>query len=164
MGDQAGRGAIDHTAAHDRCDPDRHDERPAAGATRATTRRGPDLSAAADGAPVLELDHLSLSFGGLRAISELDLRIAEREVVSVIGPNGAGKTTVFNVITGVYQPSSGDVRFAGESIAGRAPHVIARLGIARTFQTLRLFQDMSVIANGMAANYGGTKGTPAEAD
>ena len=62
---------------------------------------------------VLELDHLSLSFGGLRAISELDLRVGDREVVSVIGPNGAGKTTVFNVITGVYQPSAGDVRFAG---------------------------------------------------
>ncbi len=120
------------------------------------------MSAAANGTPVLELDHLSLSFGGLRAISELDLRIGEREVVSVIGPNGAGKTTVFNVITGVYQPSSGDVRFAGESIAGRVPHVIARLGIARTFQSLRLFQNMSVIENVMAATYGGTKATPWE--
>jgi ABC-type branched-subunit amino acid transport system ATPase component len=83
-------------------------------------------------------------------------------VVSVIGPNGAGKTTVFNVITGVYQPSSGDVRFAGESIAGRLPHVIARLGIARTFQTLRLFMNMSVIENVMAATYGGTKAMPWE--
>ena len=63
--------------------------------------------------PVLELDRLSLSFGGLRALSELDLRVADREIVSVIGPNGAGKTTVFNVITGVYEPSAGDVRFAG---------------------------------------------------
>ena len=71
--------------------------------------------------PVLELDQLSLAFGGLRALSGLDLRVSDREVVSVIGPNGAGKTTVFNVITGVYQPSSGDVRFAGKSIAGRRP-------------------------------------------
>ena len=63
---------------------------------------------------VLELDRLSLSFGGLRALSELDLQVAEREVVSVIGPNGAGKTTVFNVITGVYEPSAGDVRFAAQ--------------------------------------------------
>ena len=62
-------------------------------------------------APVLELDQLSLSFGGLRALSELDLRVRKGEVVSVIGPNGAGKTTVFNVITGVYEPSAGDVRF-----------------------------------------------------
>jgi branched-chain amino acid transport system ATP-binding protein len=118
-------------------------------------------------APVLELDRLSLSFGGLRALSELDLQVAEREVVSVIGPNGAGKTTVFNVITGVYEPSAGDVRFGAqagpaESIAGRPPHVIARLGIARTFQTLRLFMNMSVLENVMAATYGGTRAMPWE--
>jgi len=112
--------------------------------------------------PVLALDHLSLSFGGLRALSELDLQVGDREIVSVIGPNGAGKTTVFNVITGVYLPSSGDVQFGGASIAGRPSHVIARLGIARTFQTLRLFQNMSVIENVMAATYGGTKATPGE--
>jgi branched-chain amino acid transport system ATP-binding protein len=106
---------------------------------------------------ILELDRLSLSFGGLRALSELDLRVADREIVSVIGPNGAGKTTVFNVITGVYAPSAGDVRFAGASIAGQAPHVIARLGIARTFQSLRLFTNMSVLENVMAATYGDTK-------
>ncbi len=118
------------------------------------------MSAAPEAAAhVLELDHLSLSFGGLLALSELDLRVGDREVVSVIGPNGAGKTTVFNVITGVYQPSEGDVRFAGESIAGRPPHVIARLGIARTFQTLRLFMNMSVM---MAATYGRTKAMPWE--
>jgi ABC-type branched-subunit amino acid transport system ATPase component len=118
-------------------------------------------------APVLELDQLSLSFGGLRALSELNLRVSEREVVSVIGPNGAGKTTVFNVITGVYEPSAGDVRFAAqpgpaESIAGRPPQVIARLGVARTFQTLRLFMNMSVLENVMAATYGGTKAMPWE--
>jgi branched-chain amino acid transport system ATP-binding protein len=113
-------------------------------------------------APVLELDRLSLSFGGLRALSELDLGVGEREIVSVIGPNGAGKSTVFNVITGVYQPSSGDVRFAGRSIAGLAPHTIARLGIGRTFQSLRLFLNMSVIENVMAATYGNTKAMPWE--
>jgi branched-chain amino acid transport system ATP-binding protein len=112
--------------------------------------------------PVLNLDRLSLSFGGLWALSELDLRVGEREIVSLIGPNGAGKTTVFNAITGVYQPSSGDILFAGQSIAGRAPHRIARMGIARTFQSLRLFLNMSVIENVMAATYGGTKATPAE--
>jgi branched-chain amino acid transport system ATP-binding protein len=114
------------------------------------------------GGPVLNLEHLTLSFGGLRAISELDLQVADREVVSVIGPNGAGKTTVFNVITGIYKPSSGNVSFAGESIAGQQPHRIARLGIARTFQSLRLFLNMSVIENVMAATYGGTRATPWE--
>jgi branched-chain amino acid transport system ATP-binding protein len=111
---------------------------------------------------VLELDRLSLSFGGLNALSELDLSIADREIVSVIGPNGAGKTTVFNVITGVYQPSAGDVRFAGASIVGRAPHVIARQGIARTFQSLRLFQNMTVLENVIAATYGNTKALAVE--
>ncbi len=113
-------------------------------------------------APILNLDRLSLSFGGLRALSELDLQVDDGEIVSLIGPNGAGKTTVFNVITGVYQPSSGDVRFAGQSIAGQPPHRIARLGIARTFQSLRLFLNMSVLENVMAATYGGTRATPAE--
>jgi len=117
---------------------------------------------AGPGEAVLELDQLSLSFGGLKALSGLDLTVRDREVISVIGPNGAGKTTVFNVITGVYEPSSGDVRFAGQSIAGRAPHVIARAGIARTFQTLRLFMNMSVIENVMAATYGHTKAMPWE--
>jgi branched-chain amino acid transport system ATP-binding protein len=112
--------------------------------------------------PVLELDKVSLSFGGLQALSALDLHVGDGEIVSVIGPNGAGKTTVFNVITGVYEPSGGDVRLAGQSIAGRAPHVIARLGVARTFQSLRLFLNMSVIENVMAATYGGTKATPVE--
>ena len=116
---------------------------------------------------VLELDRLSLSFGGLRALSDLDLQVGEREVVSVIGPNGAGKTTVFNVITGVYEPSAGDVRFtaqagSAESIAGRPPHAIARLGVARTFQTLRLFMNMSVLENVLTATYGGTRAMPWE--
>src|SRR5689334_6547912 len=96
---------------------------------------------------VLNLDRLSLSFGGLRAISELDLLVGDGEIVSLIGPNGAGKTTVFNVITGVYKPSEGDVVFAGKSIAGLYPHTIARRGIARTFQSLRLFLNMSVLEN-----------------
>jgi branched-chain amino acid transport system ATP-binding protein len=112
--------------------------------------------------PVLALDRVSLSFGGLRALADLELHVDDREVVSVIGPNGAGKSTVFNVITGIYEPGSGDVRFAGQSIAGKMPHSIARLGIARTFQSLRLFLNMSVIENVMAATYGGTKAMPWE--
>jgi ABC-type branched-subunit amino acid transport system ATPase component len=112
--------------------------------------------------PVLDLSQLSLAFGGLAALSALDLRVGEREVVSLIGPNGAGKSTVFNVVTGVYQPSSGDVRFLGHSIAGLPPHRIAKLGIARTFQSLRLFLNMTVLENVMAATYGSTRATPPE--
>ena len=112
--------------------------------------------------PALSLDQLSLSFGGLAALSGLDLEVPDGEIVSLIGPNGAGKTTVFNVITGVYLPSSGDVLFRGRSIAGQPPHRIARLGIARTFQSLRLFLNMSVIENVMAATYGNTRATPVE--
>jgi branched-chain amino acid transport system ATP-binding protein len=112
--------------------------------------------------PVLELDHVSLAFGGLSALSELELHVNEREIVSVIGPNGAGKTTVFNVITGIYEPTGGDVRFLGQSVPSKKPHQITQLGIARTFQSLRLFLNMSVIENVMAATYGGTRATPLE--
>jgi branched-chain amino acid transport system ATP-binding protein len=111
---------------------------------------------------LLEIDKLSLSFGGLRAISELDLEVAENEIVSIIGPNGAGKSSVFNVISGVYLPTEGDVRLAGETIVGYKPHTIARKGIARTFQSLRLFQNMSVKENVKAATYGNTKASPVE--
>jgi branched-chain amino acid transport system ATP-binding protein len=111
---------------------------------------------------LLQLDHVSLSFGGLAALTELELHISANEIVSVIGPNGAGKTTVFNVITGVYEPSGGDVRLAGQSIVGKAPDRITGLGIARTFQSLRLFLNMSVKENVMAATYGATKATPGE--
>ena len=119
-------------------------------------------SGGAGGDSVLQLQSLSLSFGGLRALSELDLQVRDGEIVSLIGPNGAGKTTVFNVITGVYEPSAGDVVFAGKSIAGLTPHTIARRGIARTFQSLRLFLNMSVLENVMAATYGHTKAMPWE--
>ena len=112
--------------------------------------------------PLLELDKLTLAFGGLKALTEVELQIYEREIVSVIGPNGAGKTSIFNVITGVYKPTSGDVRFAGESIAGKSQHAITNLGIARTFQSLRLFLNMSVKENVKAATYGHTKASPAE--
>jgi branched-chain amino acid transport system ATP-binding protein len=113
-------------------------------------------------APVLGLHDLSLSFGGLQALANLDLQVGDGEIVSVIGPNGAGKSTVFNVITGIYSPGAGDVRFIGESIAGMPPHVIARRGISRTFQSLRLFPNMSVLENVMAATYGATKAMPWE--
>jgi branched-chain amino acid transport system ATP-binding protein len=106
---------------------------------------------------LLELDQVSKAFGGLNVISELDLVVGEGEIVSVIGPNGAGKTTLFNLVTGVYRVDSGDIRFAGRSVLGLEPHRIAQLGIARTFQTLRLFLNMTVKENVMAAAYGHTK-------
>jgi ABC-type branched-subunit amino acid transport system ATPase component len=112
--------------------------------------------------PLLELDKLSLSFGGLRALNELDLVVSDKEIVSIIGPNGAGKSTVFNVITGVYRPTGGEVRFDGKSIGGKRQQAIARLGIARTFQTLRLFLNMSVQENVKAATYGNTHASPPE--
>jgi ABC-type branched-subunit amino acid transport system ATPase component len=104
--------------------------------------------------PLFELRGLGKTFGGLQVLRELDLAVEEREIVSLIGPNGAGKTTVFNVITGVYPPDQGDALLDGESIVGLPPHVIASRGIARTFQTLRLFLNMSVKENVMTAAYG----------
>ncbi|HZO49193.1 MAG TPA: ABC transporter ATP-binding protein [Gaiellaceae bacterium] len=108
-------------------------------------------------AALLELRGVSMAFGGLKCVDELDLHVDEGEIVSVIGPNGAGKTTLFNLITGVYEPVAGDILFAGESIKGLEPHKITRRGIARTFQTLRLFLNMTVLENVMAAAYGHTK-------
>jgi len=113
-----------------------------------------------DRAPLLEVKNVSLSFGGLRCLGNLDLVVGEDEIVSVIGPNGAGKTSLFNVITGVYPPDAGEILFDGKSIAGLAPHRIARRGIARTFQTLRLFLNMTVKENVMAAAYGHTRAGP----
>lgn len=109
--------------------------------------------------PLLELSDLSLSFGGLRVLDRLDVRVDENEIVSLIGPNGAGKTTVFNVITGVYRPDSGDIRLDGESLLGLSPHRITNRGVARTFQTLRLFLNMTVKENVMASQYGRTRAT-----
>ncbi|HWX09301.1 MAG TPA: ABC transporter ATP-binding protein, partial [Gaiellaceae bacterium] len=89
-------------------------------------------------------------------VSQLDLHVDEGEIVSVIGPNGAGKTTLFNLITGIYEPDGGDILLEGKSIVGLLPHQISRRGISRTFQTLRLFLNMSVKENVMAAAYGRT--------
>jgi branched-chain amino acid transport system ATP-binding protein len=105
---------------------------------------------------MLELRGVSKRFGGLNVIQELDLRVSEGEIVSVIGPNGAGKTTLFNLITGVYRPDEGDIVFEGESLVGLDPHRITGRGIARTFQTLRLFLNMTVKENVMAAAYSHT--------
>jgi branched-chain amino acid transport system ATP-binding protein len=106
---------------------------------------------------MLELRDVSKRFGGLAVISGLDLEVKEGEIVSVIGPNGAGKTTLFNLVTGVYQPDSGDILFEGKSLLGLQPHEITARGIARTFQTLRLFLNMTVKENVMAAAWSHTR-------
>ena len=98
-------------------------------------------------APILSLDKMGIRFGGLRAVSELDLNLEAGALHGLIGPNGAGKTTVFNLITGIYQPTEGDIRLEGATIVGAAPHVIASRGIGRTFQNIRLFAGMSVLDN-----------------
>jgi branched-chain amino acid transport system ATP-binding protein len=108
-------------------------------------------------APILELRGISLRFGGLAVLDELDLHVREGEIVSVIGPNGAGKTTLFNLISGIYRPDAGDILLDGESLVGLKSHEIVARGIGRTFQTLRLFLNMTVKENVMAAAYGHTR-------
>jgi branched-chain amino acid transport system ATP-binding protein len=106
---------------------------------------------------LFETRGLSKHFGGLYAINSLDMSVDEGEIVSVIGPNGAGKTTLFNVISGIYPPDGGDVRFRGSSIVGLTPNQITKLGIARTFQNVHLFANMSVLENAMVGQHCRTK-------
>lgn len=101
--------------------------------------------------PLLEVENCTVQFGGLKAVSELSLSINEGELVGLIGPNGAGKTTAFNLITGVYQPTSGDIRLEGKSLVRQRPYQIAAGGVARTFQNIRLFTSLSVFDNVRAA-------------
>jgi branched-chain amino acid transport system ATP-binding protein len=112
---------------------------------------------------LLELSGVSKAFGGLQVVNDLDLDVGEGEIVSVIGPNGAGKTTVFNLITGIFRPDSGSIAFEGGVVSGLPPHTITTRGIARTFQTLRLFLNMTVLENVMVAAYGQTRSTIVEA-
>jgi branched-chain amino acid transport system ATP-binding protein len=102
---------------------------------------------------ILELKKAMIRFGGLVAVKELDFAVEKGELFGLIGPNGAGKTTVFNLITGVYAPTSGAILLDGKPIQGRPPHKIACAGIARTFQNIRLFTGMSVIENVMVSNH-----------
>ena len=96
---------------------------------------------------LLELERCTIRFGGLTAVSELSTRVGEGELIGLIGPNGAGKTTVFNLITGVYHPTEGEIRFAGQSLVGLKPYEITGRGLARTFQNIRLFPSLSVFDN-----------------
>jgi len=98
---------------------------------------------------LLELAGITQRFGGVVALSEVDLAVPEGSIFALIGPNGAGKTTVFNLVTGVYTPTQGEIRFAGEQISGLRPHHVTGQGVARTFQNIRLFDNMSALENVM---------------
>lgn len=101
---------------------------------------------------LLQIDDVTKDFGGLEALSHVSTRIDEGEIISLIGPNGAGKTTLFNCITGTMPPTSGSIRFSGEEMVGMKPHRVARKGITRTFQHIRLFSQMSVLDNVLVGN------------
>src|ERR1700748_3679792 len=103
--------------------------------------------------PLLETCELSKTFGGLKAVQNVCLRIEANRVVSVIGPNGAGKTTFFNCLSGIYRPESGSILLEGRDITGRKPPQVARLGLARTFQDIRLVPEMSVLENVLVAQF-----------
>jgi branched-chain amino acid transport system ATP-binding protein len=109
--------------------------------------------------PLLELSSVTKSFGGLTAVQGVDLQIRPKEIVSVIGPNGAGKTTVFNLITGIYRPTSGDIRLEGKSLVGLNPDQVLVRGIARTFQNIRLFNNMTVLENVLVGQHTQLKAT-----
>jgi branched-chain amino acid transport system ATP-binding protein len=102
---------------------------------------------------LLEVNRLTRSFGGLMAVSGVDLVIERGEILGMIGPNGAGKTTVFNLLTGIYKPDKGTIVFDGRNLVGLRPHAIASAGMARTFQTIRLFPNMTVLENVMSGRH-----------
>lgn len=102
---------------------------------------------------VLQTDKLTKKFGGLTAVNNFDLKVNQGEISSLIGPNGAGKTTVFNVVTGIYKTDGGKILFKGEDLAGKKPHQIIKKGIARTFQNIRLFSNMTCLENVMAGQH-----------
>ena len=109
---------------------------------------------------LLEVNNLALSFAGLHVIKGLSFVVEEGSIASLIGPNGAGKTSVFNCLTGFYRPTGGDITFGGKSIVAKKPHKITQLGMARTFQNLRLFKSMSVLENVMSGMHCRSKAGP----
>lgn len=102
---------------------------------------------------LLKTKNLGMAFGGLKAVQGVDISISSGEIASLIGPNGAGKTTFFNLLTGVYRPTEGQIEFSGERIDGQPPHRIVKRGIARTFQNIRLFKQMTVLENVMVGRH-----------
>ena len=111
----------------------------------------PPVPPSETGVAVLKTDKATIRFGGLVAVSELDMTVRQGEIYGLIGPNGAGKTTIFNLLTGVYQPTSGEIYFEGQRIDGKRPYEIAGHGISRTFQNIRLFPSMTVLDNVLTA-------------
>lgn len=106
---------------------------------------------------LLEVRRLTKHFGGLTAVDRLDFHIEQGEILGMIGPNGAGKTTVFNLVTGIYPPDEGEILFNGQNLLGLRPHDITERGVARTFQTIRLFRNLTVMENAMAGRHCRTK-------
>jgi ABC-type branched-subunit amino acid transport system ATPase component len=115
---------------------------------------------APDGGAILRTDKATIRFGGLVAVNTLDMDVRPGEIYGLIGPNGAGKTTVFNLLTGVYKPTSGEIYFQGQRVDGLRPYQIARRGVSRTFQNIRLFPGMSVLENVMTACHRHARWTP----
>ena len=108
---------------------------------------------------VLKVTHVTQRFGGLVALEDVNMEVAQGEIIGVIGPNGAGKTTLFNCITGIYKPTEGKVELAGDDVTGWKPHQITRQGFARTFQNIRLFKKMTVLDNVIVGMHTQTKTT-----
>lgn len=107
--------------------------------------------------PLLKVDHVGITFGGLKAVSDVNVELRKGELVGLIGPNGAGKTTFFNLLTGVYEPTMGNIELNGKRINGNAPYQITRKGISRTFQNIRLFNELTVLDNVKVAYHSNAK-------
>jgi branched-chain amino acid transport system ATP-binding protein len=113
----------------------------------------PAQTPAPTGRALMSAEHVVREFGGLVAVNDVSVYVPERSIVSIIGPNGAGKTTLFNILTGLYRPTSGGIAFNGKSITGRRPDQITALGVARTFQNIRLFKAMTAVENVMIGHH-----------
>jgi branched-chain amino acid transport system ATP-binding protein len=112
---------------------------------------------------VLKADKVTMMFGGLKALADIDIHIEQGEIVALIGPNGAGKTTFFNLLTGIYNQTSGTLAFGDTSLSGRKPHQICQMGIARTFQNIRLFSNMTTLENVMVGRHSRSSAGPLQA-
>src|SRR3989440_13058679 len=114
-----------------------------------TSGNGPASTTGKSGDACLKTARATIRFGGLVAVNQLDMNVRRGEIYGLIGPNGAGKTTIFNLLTGVYEPTSGEIYFEEQRIDGKRPYEISRCGVSRTFQNIRLFPGMSVLENVM---------------
>ncbi|MBA3569337.1 MAG: ABC transporter ATP-binding protein [Pyrinomonadaceae bacterium] len=131
--------------------------------TNATAHSGASTPRQSNNKPLLKTEKATIRFGGLCAVNELDMGVVEGEIYGLIGPNGAGKTTIFNLLTGVYKPTSGEIYFEGQRMDGLRPYEIAGRGVSRTFQNIRLFPSMSVLDNVMTACHIHTRQTLVDA-